>query len=184
MAYQEYVPNEKIVDRAVEIWIRALRNPTYDVGLSKDPSPSAGMGLALMHMVASNLNKNNQEEEVLAKFGQELKKLLMNKQVSVHNPNYVRYIKILDVDYHECETLSQAAKAADLKMMFPTKTTMHIYDDCVEMKMGYAAPYDRHYPLPDGRWLITSLTGKDIQHVIHHFATGEPLKLEIEPAQQ
>jgi hypothetical protein len=169
-----YTPNEIIIDRAVEIWKRAVRNPTYDM-FAKNDVTSDRTTEVMCASLATMGNKNNKDENVLQKFGEELKKILMTK-----NENFDSYPRRLDVDYHPCNELQRAAINSGLKVNFPIKTNMSIGEDSLSFTMGYAAPYVKHYPMPNGKWLLTDLSGEDVQHVIKHITDGTPLVLTIE----
>lgn len=155
-------PNEQIVDRAVELWKRALADPVYDNG---------GDGLA---SVLAGMAKQNSTADVLEAFGVALKAALMT-------PGQYGYLDILSVDYDPDPTLRAAAEKAGLLTKFPWKTRMFINPDCVAFSQGYGAPDVYHYPLPDGRWLVTRLRGEDIAEVIK-LVMGEAPNFTVEGA--
>jgi len=160
--YKSYKPNEKIVDRAVEIWKRLLRNPKYD-NLGKDMRDCTFED-AMPNLMASVLTAklpSNATPEVLDKFGKALKRRLLTT-----DEKYGFYIASLHVDYDPDRTLRDAADEVGLKMQFPWKTNMHIHESCVAVGDGYAAPFVYHYPLSNNRWLMTTLYGTDIDKVI------------------
>jgi hypothetical protein len=149
---EEYVPNERIVDRAVYLWLKALRKPQYNNGGGLESFMASG--------IASMLPKNN-DEQTLARFGAELKTLLMSGEVSQYGngESFTHYQTYLGVDYHPDKTLSTAAEAAGLKMEFPWKTSMHLWTNYVQFSLGYGNRGLYHYPLSNGKWLLTTLTG-------------------------
>lgn len=177
MNYNEYKPNEKIVDRAVELWKRALGAPVYRNTAPGSPGNTPANDMASL-MVAV-LPKNN-TPEILGAFGSALKKLLMEKQPYRHNPESADYIRSLGVDYDPDEILDRAAKEAGLKMKFPWKTNMYIYGDRLMFSTGYAGARMHHYPLPDGRWLVADLSGDDMDKIIALAASGVETGLTIE----
>lgn len=160
--YKKYIPNEKIVDRAVEIWKRLLRNPKYDnLGPTCRDLPMKDLMPNLMASALTAKLSNNATPEILDKFGKALK-----QRLSREDEKYGSYIASLHVDYDPDRTLREAADEADLKMQFPWKTNMSIHEDCVAVGVGYAAPFVYHYPLLSNRWLMTTLYGSDIDKVI------------------
>lgn len=170
MRNREYVPNERIIDRVVEMWIRALSSPKYDNG---DTSASGGFSMVL----ASLIPKNNDPDHLRA-FGVALKELLMNKFACDKEPHenepYTTWIRNLSVDYAPDMVLFRAAKIADLKMEFPWKTNMSFYGDCIYFAQGYGALGIYHYPLSGDRWLLTTLHGEkeDISAFIRFVESG------------
>lgn len=152
MSREEYVPNERIVDRAVSLWINALRKPKYNNG--------GGIESVMASARASMIPKNN-DEDTLTRFGVELKKLLMEGQVKQYGQGepYTRFATYLGVDYGPDDTLSDAADAAGLKMQFPWKTSMHMWTGHVQFSVGYGERGLYHYPLSNGKWLLTTLNG-------------------------
>lgn len=161
---REYVPNELIVDRAVELWKRMLKNPRFDNG---DNSFVGGMCAALAMTMPSNV-----DEEKLKVFGDALKKSLMTNTVG--GGSYEYFTSDLSVDYDPCRVLLDAAKEAGLTAKFPWKTSMFLTDEYLSVSCGYGAELVSHYPLSDGRWLMTTLRGSDISKVIDVINGGEP----------
>lgn len=166
--YKLYKPEEKIVDRAVELWKRMLKNPKFDNG---DSSPTGFFAGAMAKMIP-----NNATDEVLQAFGEHLKNALMNIDPEYKSEYYHSY---LSVDYGPDKVLHTAAEKAGLKMEFPWKTTMHLWTDHVSVSAGYGAESIYHYPLSDGRWLMTTLSGSDISKIIA-YCEGQELAFEIE----
>lgn len=163
--YKEYQPNETIVDHAVELWVSLLRKPVYDNG---DRSFTGIMTTALIEQMP----KNN-DEETLARFGQELRKILLEPLEWESSPRqdgatqkYSTLFNDLDVDYHPNIPLAEAAKRAGLKMEFPIKTQMRLRENYLTFAVGYGAPTEYHYPLADGTWLVTRLSGDDMPKII------------------
>jgi hypothetical protein len=152
MSREEYIPNERIVDRAVSLWVGALHKPNYNNG--------GGAESFMASALASMLPKNN-DEETLARFGVELKKLLMEGEVKQYGGGdpYTHHATYLSVDYGPDGTLRAAADAAGLKMEFPWKTSMHLWTGYVQFSMGYGNRGLYHYPLSGGKWLLTTLAG-------------------------
>jgi hypothetical protein len=148
--------NKRIVERAADLWVKLLQNPRYDNG---DSSQQGGMAAALAVTLPSNAT-----DERLAAFRTELIRLLMQPGSR----------GMLDVDYQPDRTLSAAAKVAGLEMQFPWKTTMFLEEGYLSLTAGYGAGAVYHYPLKDGRWLVTRLQGGDIDKVIDYVQGGKP----------
>lgn len=165
-----YKPNPIIIDRAVEVWKQMLSNPKYDnLGEDSPEPPSSISSNRLASLITSALPKNN-DTETLEKFGEALRHILLNDGLVTEKKEYIPIY--LSVDYHPDGTLQDAAKAVGLKMEFPWKTTMHLLENHLSVSMGYAAPYVSHYPLKNGRWLVASLEGRDIDKIIALIESG------------
>lgn len=168
---EEYKPNMIVVDRAVVLWKDMLAAPKYDNG---DDSPTGGLAFVMMAMMP----KNN-IPEVLDAFGKALREKLVTPQhYESHGSKWSSYVMSLDVDYWPCKELSEAAQSAGLEMQFPIKTHMHLYDDRLSVSCGYGAETKYHYPLSDGRWLVTTLSGSDISKILALAESGV-LNLEL-----
>ncbi len=152
--YTPYVPNERIVDRAVHLWKEALAAPVY-----RNTRPGErDFGSVLACGMAAMLPKNN-TADVLNAFGEELKKRLMAP--IERGADRVWYETSLGVDYGPDKVLGEAAEAAGLKMEFPYKTNMHLYTDRLSFSVGYGAPAAFHHPMADGRWVVSTLHGSE-----------------------
>jgi hypothetical protein len=160
-------PNPRIVDRAVELWKRMLANPEY-----KATGDESGLEDQLTMARAASMAKmvpSNAAPERLEAFGVALKQRLLTA-----SPEYGTYPDTLHVDYGPDAVLGDAAKEVDLKLEWPWKTRMHLYDDRVGLAAGYAAGTVYHYPLSNGRWLMTTLQGSDITKIIEYVDGGQP----------
>lgn len=167
---KNYEPNPIIIDRAVELWKRLLAAPVYNnLAPGERHLPSE-----LANALAYEAPKNN-TPEILEAFGHALKATLL---VPREGRDY--FHTYLAVDYHPDLALKDAAEKAGLKMPFPIKTSMNLYDDCVGFSIGYAAPMVYHYPLSGNRWLVTDLYGGDITKVIALANAGVDTGLTIE----
>lgn len=183
-----YTPNERIVDRAVAVWIALLEKPKYDnLGKNSGESPDSILANTMASMLASQCNRNN-TPEVLTKFGVELKKLLMNeteyeyKSWKEGEPSTFHKMlpSHLSVDYHPDATLAMAAELVGLDMQFPWKTSMTLSETYLCVSCGYGAGYEYHYPLKDGRWLVGQLSGDDVSKIIDLVEEGT-LNLDLTP---
>jgi hypothetical protein len=166
---REYVPNPIIVKRTVELWKEMLRKPKYDnLGGTEIHVPSL-----LSSMLAEQAFKNN-TEDVLNKFGEELEKLLLSPVTILgwDKKPWTRMINSLSVDYAPDQILQLAAERAGLKMQFPWKTDAYLYENQVVVSYGYAAPALHHYPLKDGRWFVSDISGVDVKKIITLIENG------------
>lgn len=145
-----------------------LRNPKYDNG---DNSFAGMVTQTLAHMVRE---AKPTPMDAIDRFGVELKKILMApleweaKSYRQGEPTtkYTTLFDYMSVDYGPDIPLSEAAKRAGLEMEFPWKTSMSLREDSVCLSYGYGAPYVYHYPLSGDRWLVTTLSGNDIDKII------------------
>lgn len=177
----EYKPNERIVDRAVEIWKRLLASPKYD-NLGGTSSPEERRTMAMASALAQAIPSNATPER-LVKFGAELKKRLMSPKEQtggIRRASY--YEQSMSVDYGPCSVLNAAAEASDLKMEWPWKTNMWLYGDRLSVSAGYGAESVYHYPLSGDRWLVARLSGSDMEKVIA-LASGKEAAFDIETPQ-
>lgn len=143
-------PSKRTAKRAAQIWVSWLRHPNYDVGLEGLPR------IELLGLAA--LQPSNANDETLARFADELEKLILTP--SSDDPNSFENAD-LHVDYEPCNALKVAADRAGLKMEFPYKTSVDIYESYLVSKAGYGAFWEYHYALDNGKWLVTTLTGSD-----------------------
>lgn len=162
-------PSDLLVKRAVELWKRMLRSPKFDNG---DPSPVGGMASMMAMMIPTNTT-----EELLDKFGEELEKNILTP--SEHSRDYYPNTS-LHVDYGPDKAIGDAAEAAGLQCQFPWKTNMWIGDGCVSVSAGYAAANVYHYPLSDGKWLVTSLSGSEIEKIKKFVTDGTLPEFTVE----
>lgn len=180
--YKEYVPNERIVDRACALWVQMLRNPKYDNG---DNSYAGAITQTLAHMVRV---AKPTPLDAIDRFGVELKKILMApleweaKAYKEGEPptKYTSLFNYLSVDYGPDIPLSTAAKRAGLEMEFPWKTSMSLREEYLSLGYGYGAAYVYHYPLSGDRWLETTLSGDDM-HKIIELVEGGLIDLNLAP---
>lgn len=58
---------------------------------------------------------------------------------------------------------------------------MWVYDDHLSVRNGYGSKTFYHYPLPNNRWLVTTLHGDpDMKRIIDIVESGSDLGLTIE----
>ena len=162
-----------------------LQNPKYDnLGSNSPETPETVRACTMSSMLAHVSNKNNMPD-VLQKFGEELRKILLApldwEYVNPHNKEVNKYSTLfrqLSVDYGPDIPLSKAAERAGLKMEFPWKTTMSLNEDYLSLGYGYGAPYVYHYPLTGDLWLTTTLYGDDMKKIIALVESGH-LELDL-----
>ena len=124
---------EEGIKKAAKWWGDKVCGPVrHDNG---DNSRGSMMAMLLADLGSSPVSNN--AAEVFQK------ELISRINASLNSGNHRVY---LDVDYHPCEMLSQAAKVAGVNTMnFPFKTNMYIEvygDECkVEVSDGYGRPY-------------------------------------------
>jgi len=165
-----YKPNGRIVDRAVELWMGFLSDPQYENGDRGQASVMAGQ-------MAQMTPKNNTPDK-LRRFADELRVLLMNPGAENGLSEYDAMI--LHSDYGPSVALEMAALRSGLKMLFPWKTSLCIYEDHLSVRAGYGADHVFHYPLKDGRWLVARLEGEDVAKVVALVEAGV-ITPELEP---
>jgi len=177
----DYKPNPTIIKMACELWSQMLSNPKFDAlgkdGFRDDPNDSMFMAQGLASVLADN---NKATEESLQKFKEILYNLL-NSKLKLNNDTKEyeiceegHYYTSLNVDYHPDCILSKAAKEAGIsEEIFPWKTNMYIYKNGLSISYGYGAELLHYYPF-DKKWLITTLSGSEINKVIEYLCGKKP----------
>lgn len=167
-----------IIDKAVDLWCKKLMDPVFDNG-DKSDHGFLSMALATINIETAKTKIQNMAERI-----EVFKTALRDELLRVRdNPKDGEYFSPwLDVDYHPCQLLADAAEKAGIpKSQFSCKSSVAMFSDCVQVSFGYAATHIYYYPLPDGRWLITSLRGKDITKIIDSvISLGNPLNFLVE----
>ena len=168
--------SDQIIERAVELWCRKLHNPVFDNG---DDSARGFMGSCLAStLIESDKEKMPDREGQIEKFREALTVHL--KAVRDKDEYFPRW---LDVDYGPCKELGDAADKAGIPhSQFSCKSSVSMLDDCVGTTFGYGAERVLHHPTPDGRWLITTLSGSDIDKVIKEIMSGNLMGMVVEDA--
>lgn len=165
---------DRIIDKAVDIWCKKLYSPEFDNG---DNSVSGVMchSFALMNMEANKKSVSNMDDQV-STFRKHLSSKL--KQQRDDDEYFAAW---LDVDYYPCAILSEAAEAAKIPpSLFSIKSHVSIKCNHVAASFGYGAMTENHYPLPDGKWLVTDLSGNDdLALVINHVIHGNQIGLKV-----
>lgn len=185
---REIVP-DNIIDRAVELWCRALRLPRHDNG---DDSARGFMTLGLVGMtVDAEMAKMNDLDERIERFRQALAERMKFTQANdgqptgkqgQHGPETYYFDRFLSVDYGPDPDLRFAADIADIPYsLFSWKSTVQIHATHVCSSFGYGAGYLYHYPLTDGSWLICRLSGDDMPTITKAVEAGLLPELAVEP---
>ena len=162
---------ERLVKKAVDLWCEKLKKPTFDNG---DKSENGAISQGLQHMlVAKELAKTNNLEARIERFRKNLVNIIKDLKPPI----------FLDVDYGPTSILSKAAEEASIpKSLFAWKSTVIITKNLINVSWGYGSPCVSYYPLENGKWLVTSLTGdeKEMQKIFDSVVNGNPLGLQIE----
>lgn len=168
--------SDKIIDRAVEIWCRSLHNPKFDNG---DKSFNGFMGQSLAQMnIDADKSKIDGMEQRIESFRTELAAAIKSE---LKERSYVW----LDVDYSPCKILADAAEKAGIPhSLFSVKSGVTLNPGHAAASFGYGAEHQNHYPLADGGWLITTLSGSDIAKVIEQVEAGNSMGFTVEPASE
>jgi len=165
-----------IIERAAELWCRQLRAPFFDNG-DKGRNGLLAAGLHGM-LLESQMKKINNIEERIENFRKFL--IFEIKQKSDSEDYFYPY---LDVDYHPCRLLADAAGNAGIPdSLFSVKSGVAIRETFVTSTFGYAGRRDNHYRLANNDWLITDITGDDISKIIAEIESGNTMGFIIEKA--
>lgn len=171
------VPSDQIIERAVELWCRALRRPRFDNG---DTSDSGGMTMMLATVLeGQQRDKVSDIDAAIDKFRTILSDAIKaSRETDGRIPYEFNY---LGCDYGPDRALDLAATQAGVpRASFSWKSSVSIHEDCVVAQFGYRATPWRHYPLKDGRWLIADLSGGDMPKIIAAVEAGTLTDLTVE----
>lgn len=160
-------PSLQMWERAAELWVRMLRNPKYD-NLGDGPAEPQERLISNFAGAMATMIPSNATEEKLEEFRCELIRRMSDSSVDLYRRQSQH------VDYGPDGFLHDCAKAVGLKMEFPWKTNVWVNSECISVRNGYGADSVHHYPLGDGRWLVTTLGGRDISKVIEYVQGGKP----------
>lgn len=157
--------DDRCIDRAVELWVRALRKPKFDNGAYDTPNLIANSLAA--NFAAKELSKELEEanafEAKLEVFRRDLSEKIKKRRDSDQH-----LYRRLGVDYHPDTYLRESAEVAGISVgLFSIKSDVSFYNHFVQASFGYGAEDVNHYPLDGGleagNWLITTLRGSDIE---------------------
>lgn len=190
------LPDDRIIDRAVDLWCRELRAPRFDNG-DRSFIGAVGMGLA-QNLARTEIEKVDDWVAAVERFSVELSTRLKflrdnderprpQEEYDAEKRGTTGYVSAnyyfdghLDVDYHPSRRLAEAAEKAGVPTSaFSIKSSVYVGENFVETRFGYGADLVNHYPLPDGRWLLTTLRGSDMRKVVEYVMGGQP-SFEIE----
>ncbi len=110
-------------------------------------------------------------------FRKSLTETLIKKRES---KEYFEYF--LDVDYTPCKELCDAANIAEIPhSQFSVKSSVVMYENFVQISFGRGAKHINLYPLPNGKWLHTTLMGSDVDMnmIIDYISEGKPINFII-----
>lgn len=165
----------ELMGRAVSLWANSLMNPTFDNG---DDSDNGVVMKALGESLQNTLADENGLSLKIEIFKESLTEILSKKLIGTD-----RSFASLSSDYEPTRDLKLAAEAARIdKKLFSIKSSVTINGSFVTSSFGYASATLNHYPMPDGKWLVTTLTGEndDILKLITHAMSGNEMKFLIE----
>ncbi len=171
--------NQDYVKKIVDLWGDALLTPKFDNG-----DTSLLGGLVAVNGLSDIKNALENEGDLKSKieiFKCTLTKIInerLARDLSGLPPN----IK-LSTDYEPCYLLKIAANKAGINhSLFSIKSSVSIRNGLVTSSFGYDSTVNHYYPMPDGRWLATSLNGsdEDILNLIYHAMNGNEMNLLIE----
>ena len=170
--------SDRLIERAAELWCRALKSPRFNNG---DDSSQGVFTTALASLnIEAAQQKSGDIDSKIEVFRGELSKILLGKKAE-QSQRRGYFWADLSCDYAPEDELAEAAAAAGVDTkLFSVKSSVYINDGYVTSKFGYGAVEFNHYPLEDGRWLITTLKGSDMDKVIASIANGNPLGLLID----
>jgi hypothetical protein len=165
----------RCIDRAVDLWCRALRSPRFDNG---DQSQAGFYTMALATMNSDNATPaQNEYEAAIERFRVALTSDLKGRAWDQ------RPYEFLGCDYNPDKTLAKAAQLAGVPLSnFSWKSDVILMEDYVRAKWGYGAPDWYHYPLPDGRWMVCQLSGESMPAIIAAVLDGRLPEITVEPA--
>jgi len=168
-----------IISKAVDIWCKKLLTPVFDNG---DNSIHG----AMTHTLAL-MNIRNDKEKIpnIAARVETFRQVLTAELIRLRDEPQSGEILSpwLDVDYGPCKVLGNAADKAGIPhSQFSCKSSVSMRAGSLAVSFGYGAPRTNYYPLPDGRWLLTSITANDAEmdKVISSVMGGNPLGLSVE----
>lgn len=164
-----YNPTERTAKRAAELWKSMLEQPKFDNG---DNSFQGGMAAAMATMIPTNTTT-----ELLDAFAEKLVERIMTP--SERDPEYFDSANLC-VDYGPCPALAESAEAVGLKCQFPWKTNMWVHANDLSLRHGYGAETVYHYALENGKWLVTTLAGSEIEAIKKYVVDGTPLEFRVE----
>lgn len=175
---REKVP-DLIISKAVDIWCKKLFNPVYDNG---DNSEHGAIG----HMLATmNIQKDKSKITDLAGSVEKFRKVITAELIRLRDSpaKNEHFPSWLDVDYGPCKVLGDAADKAGIPpSLFSCKSAVLMRPRSIAAHFGYCGNYVYYYPLPNGGWLLTSITADaaEMVKIINSAMGSNPLGLLLE----
>ncbi|MBD8689345.1 MULTISPECIES: hypothetical protein [unclassified Rhizobium] len=178
-----------LIERAVELWCRALRNPRFENGDNSEGGFFTA-GFAAMNSDAAAAKVTEFDDAVERFRGILVAKLKYARdhdgeptgEQGQYGPKTYYFDGCLRTDYHPEKDLSEAATEAGIPhKLFSWKSSVNLYDPgSVCASFGYGAPAVYHYPLSGNRWLICKLRGEDMALIIKAVEEGRLPELYVE----
>lgn len=168
----------RLIERAVDLWCRKLRAPIFNNG---DDSREGDFGavMATLNIEAAQRAEGDLDSKIEV-FRAKLISILVDKKVKQSQRRGYFWAE-LSTDYAPEEDLADAAKEAGINYkLFSVKSSVYINSGYVTSSFGYGDEQVNHYPLENGGWLITTLSGGEMDKVIASVAKGNPLGLKVE----
>ncbi len=180
--------SDVIIERAVELWCRALRKPRFDNG---DNSDAGFFGAGLAYMNADTAAGETELDKSIERFREALVTNMKfardhegepTGEQGQYGPETYYFDHCLSTDYSPDKGLREAADEAGIPhKLFSWKSSVNVYDPAaVCASFGYGAPAVYHYPLSGGRWLITKLRGEDMPLILKAVEEGRLPELHVE----
>lgn len=180
-----------LIERAVELWRRAIVEGDWDNG---DVMSNALVAVTRDHFRgADTAEKAGKWARLLVdklkwlrdREGEPIPEADRVELYRGYTPVTYHFDRVLAVDYNVGGPMLECANAVGLhEQTFPCKSGVQMYfADRVCSSFGYRGQHHYHYPLPDGRWLITDLMGeRDMPKIIDAIMAGTLHGFEIEDA--
>ena len=132
-------------------------------------------GKMFMDVMSMKIQEANPTlKETIEAFVEDLEQEILKEEDGYHP------LGSIHIDYGPSRELMELADKHGIHHShFPIKTTLFIDHDYISVSKGYGSPYVYHYLLDNGKWLITTLHGKDIDKIKDHVVNGTELSWEI-----
>lgn len=178
-----------LIERAVELWCRALRSPKFDNGDNSERGFfAAGLAGINSDTAVAKVDEFDQAVERFRKILVDKLKFLRDHdgqptgEHGQHGPRHYYFDGCLSTDYQPDKDLAEAATEAGVPYkLFSWKSSVNLYSPgAVCSSFGYGAPAVYHYPLDRGRWLITMLRGEEMPSIIKAVEEGRLPEFQVE----
>lgn len=179
---------DAIIERAAELWARALRKPSFDNG---DRSFAGFVGMAMISSLADRKAEQTRDMDTkIDAFRSSLADHLKfsrdhegeeTGKTDKYGPIKYYLETYLSTDYSPCRTLCECAAKVGIPIeLFSIKSNVSLYHDSVSAAFGYGIEPTYHYPLSDGRWLLCDLRGAEMPKIIKAVESGLLPELRVE----